>query len=486
MYAVDDGDWPARERGQFFFSVLPPDAGRRFPLDQDSTHWDFTGLDPNVIRFDQTYAREWTYNVPRPRYAVWIGDTWTVNPKLTLNLGVRYDVAPGDFTAPGVMETDVVIDNGLYVTNAGYRNNLRDFNNVAPRVGFAWNVTGSGNFVIRGGTGLFYGHIGGNPSWDQQLWNGQRVIFNSYQNDRQPGFLDDPTRGVTEEQILSGAVPLAPQSLSVLAHDIQTPYSWQTILGFQKRLTDVMGFDADLVYKRGYHFETQNDPNLFYDPATGLSRNPLQFGRPRNDYGPFRLIGTDASSEYLALVTAANRRYRNNYQYGITYTLMFFDNGSGLGGAGYGNTYINPFDINYNWGRAASFQRHTLRANSIVNLKWNILLATIFQYGSGTYSGISTGVNLLGGPGANRFRRDGTFIPVNTFHGDPVQSLDFRVSKEFRIGPRLRVTGIAEVFNIYNYKRYSYNLVETSAVFKQRNASAGPPRTGQLAFRVAF
>jgi hypothetical protein len=48
------------------------------------------------------------------------------------------------------------------------------------------------------------------------------------------------------------------------------------------------------------------------------------------------------------------------------------------------------------------------------------------------------------------------------------------------------VTGIAEVFNIYNYKRYSYNLVETSASFQQWNASAGPPRTGQLAFRVQF
>jgi hypothetical protein len=67
-----------------------------------------------------------------------------------------------------------------------------------------------------------------------------------------------------------------------------------------------------------------------------------------------------------------------------------------------------------------------------------------------------------------------------------VQSLDFRVSKDFRIGPRLKVTGIAEVFNIYNYKRYSYNLVETSTSYLQHNASAGPPRTGQLAFRVTF
>jgi hypothetical protein len=486
MYAVDDGDWPARERGQYFFSSLPADAGRRFPLDQDPTHWDFSGLDSTVLRFDQTYAREWIYDVPRPRYALWIGDTWKVNDRLTLNLGVRYDVSPGDFTAPGVRETDVVINNGRNTTNAGYRNNLRDYNNVAPRVGFAWNVTGSGNTVIRGGSGLFYGHVGGNPSWDQQMWNGQRVIFNSYQNDGRPGFFADPTRGISAEDILSGRVPLAPQSLSVLAHDIQTPYSWQTILGFQRRLTEVMSVDADLVYKKGYHFETQNDPNLFFDPATGLSKNPLTFGRPRPDYGPFRLIGTDASSEYLALVTAANRRYRNNYQFGMTYTYMFFDNSSGLGGAGYGNTYINPFDIDYNWGRSATFQRHTFRANSIVNLPWNILLATIFQYGSGNYSNVNTGFNLLGGPGANRFRRDGTFVPVNTFLGDPVQSLDFRVSKEFRIGSRLKVTGMAEVFNIYNYKRYGYNLVETNAAFGRENASAGPPRTGQLAFRVAF
>ena len=45
---------------------------------------------------------------------------------------------------------------------------------------------------------------------------------------------------------------------------------------------------------------------------------------------------------------------------------------------------------------------------------------------------------------------------------------------------------MAEVFNIYNYKRYWSNLVETNAAYGQQNASAGPPRTGQLAFRVAF
>ena len=486
MYAVDDGDWPARQRGQYFFRSLPPDAGRRFPLDQDPTHWDFSGLDSTVLRFDQTYAREWLYNVPRPRYALWIGDTWRLNNRLTLNLGVRYDAAPGDFAPPGVTETDVVINNGKDIVNAGYRNNIKDWNNIAPRVGFAWNVSDQGTLVIRGGTGLFYGHVGGNPSWDQQMWNGQRVIFNSYANDNRPGFIADPTRGVTAEDILSGSVPLAPQSLSVLDHNIQTPYSWQSMLGFQRQMTDVMGVEADLVYKRGYHYETQNDPNYFLDPVTGLARNPSVFGRPRPDYGPFRLIGTDASSEYLALVTAANRRYRGRYQYGVTYTLMLFDNGSGVGGAGYGNTYINPFDINYNWSRSGSFQRHTLRANTIINLPYSLSLAAIFQYGSGTYSSISSGFNLQGGPGANRFRRDGSFIPQNTFKNDDVQSLDVRLSKDLRVWRRMKLTGMLEVFNLYNDTRWSYNLLETSPSFMQINGSSGNPRTMQLAFRASF
>jgi hypothetical protein len=318
------------------------------------------------------------------------------------------------------------------------------------------------------------------------MWNGQRVIFNSYANDNLPGFIADPTRGVTAEDILSGRVPLAPQSLSVLDHNIQTPYSWQSMLGFQRRITDVMGVEADLVYKRGYHYETQNDPNYFYDPVTGLAKNPSVFGRPRPDYGPFRLIGTDASSEYLALVTAANRRYRNRYQYGVTYTLMFFDNGSGVGGAGYGNTYINPFDINYNWSRSGSFQRHTLRANTIINLPYSLSLAAIFQYGSGTYSSISSGFNLQGGPGSNRFRRDGTFIPQNTFKNDDVQSLDMRLSKELRVWRGVRLTGMLEVFNLYNDTRWSYNLLETSPNFMQINGSNGNPRTMQLAFRASF
>jgi len=485
---IDDGDWPARSRGQWFFSRLPADAARRFPLDQwnDPASMDFSGLDSIAIRFDQTYSRDWKYRVPRPTYAAWIGDTWTLHDRLTLNLGVRYDLAWGDFAPPGVQETELIINNGLFSENVGYRNDLRDVNNVAPRVGFNWQPTGSGNFAIRGGTGLFYAHVGANPAFDQQLWNGQKVIFNSYANDGRPGFIADPTRGVTADDILSGRVPLAPQSISVIAHDIQAPYSWQSMLGFQRQLTEVMGFDADLIYTRGYAEETQRDPNLFYDPATGLPKNPTTFGRPRPDFGPIRLLQTNGRSDYLALATSLMRRYRNNFQLGMTYTVMFFKHDMGVGESGYNNSLINPFDIEYNWARSGSFQRHTLRANGIWNLPWAFTIAGLFRYGSGTYTNINTGFNPLGGTGSNRFRGDLSFVPRNTFKQDPVQTFDVRVSKDFALGRGIKLSGIAEIFNIYNYARYSYNLIETSRLFQQRQSSSSDPRSVQLAFRLAF
>jgi len=485
LIGIDDGDWPARSRGQWFFSRLPADANRRFPLDQDAKSWDLSGLDSTAIRFDQTYASDFTYNVPRKTYAAWVGDTWALSPRLTLNLGVRYDLAWGDFAPPDVKETDVLINNGKFVENAGYRIDIRDRNNFAPRIGFAWNATGAGNLVIRGGTGIFYSGIGANPAFDMQLWNGQRVIFNSYANDGKPGFVADPTRGVTADDILSGRVPLAPQSVSVIDPIVETPRMWQSMIGFQKQLGSVTGFEANLVYQRGYHEESVRDPNVSYDPATGWPKHPVTFGRPRPDYGPIRLIGTSGRSEYLALPASFTRRYRDNFQLSTTYTLMFYKDDAGLGGSGYGNDLLNPFDINYNWGRANDFARHTLRANGIWNLPLGLNLSGLFRYQSGNFSTFNSGLDPLGGYGRNRLRADLSFIPRNTFETEGTQSLDLRLAKDFSVGRGVKLTGIAEVFNVYGDTRTTYDLRENARTFMQVSNITGI-RTGQLAFRLSF
>ena len=137
------------------------------------------------------------------------------------------------------------------------------------------------------------------------------------------------------------------------------------------------------------------------------------------------------------------------------------------------------------WARASDFQRHTVRLNGIWNLPWSLSLAGSFQYGSGNFSNVTTNVDPLA-LGANRIRRDLSIIPRNAFAGDPYQTFDLRLSKDIALMNGIKLTGIAEVFNIYNYARYSYNTLETSAAFGTPNGSGGNPRTGQLAFKVSF
>jgi hypothetical protein len=486
----DYGWWPARSRGQFFFSSLPPDIGRRIPLDSwlEPSRWDLSGLDPLVLRFDQNYARgdDWNVLVPRPTWALWIGDTWAINSRLTLTLGARYDLAWGDTaTTDQVTETQVIINNGLFSQDVGFKN-VRDVNNVAPRVGFTWKPAERNDFVIRGGSGIFYGQVtnlGNNQQWSS------KIFTNSYVNDRRPGFLQDPTRGVSGDDIEAGRVPLPPQSPIPISEDFIWPYTWQSMLGFQKQLNDVTAFDADVVHYKGYNEDSQRDANLFFDAATGFNRHPNQFGRPNPAYGPIIIRESKGRSDYLGLATSFTRRYRDNWQAGLTYTLMFYKNDTCAGSSGYGCVPNNSFNLDADWARSNDFQRHTLRANAIYHLPWDISAAGSFFAGSGNYFNVTSGVNPYGGTDT-RVRRDLSIIPRNSFKGEPLYKLDLRFSKEVRLVGDVRLTGIAEVFNVFNQRNFgSYNTLETSPSFgrpTQNLENAYLPRIWQLAFRLGF
>jgi hypothetical protein len=478
----DTGYWPARARGQFFFSSIPADIGRRFPIDawNDPSRWDLTGLDSLVLRFDQyslAPGGDWDILVPRPTYATWLGDVWSVNDRLTLNMGLRYDLSWGDLAPPGVTERDIIINNGKFTENVGFKNGMRDLNNIAPRVGFSYKA--SDTMVVRGGSGMFYGNTSSTQALEMQQFSLTRIRTNSYANDRLPGFLQNPTRGV---------VANTPQSPAVIAHDFVFPYTVQTMIGMQKQLSGVMAFDADLVHWRGYNEDTQRDPNLFYDPATGFNVHPSR-GRPNPDFGPIILRESKGRSDYLALASSFTRRYANNFQAGLTYTLMFYKHDTAAGGSGYGATPNNPFNLDDEWARAGDFQRHTLRANGIFQLPYDISIAGSLFVGSGNYSNVTSGFDAYGS-GGNRVRRDFSIIPRNSFKGDPLKKVDLRFSKDVRFPGGVRVSGIAEVFNVFNNANFgSYNTLETSTTFgapRQSLNSAYLPRVWQLAFKVAF
>ena len=84
-------------------------------------------------------------------YAFFGQDDWRVTPRLTLNLGLRYEYEklPQPFSA--------LINPALPQT----ANRPSDKNNFGPRIGFAWDVKGDGKTSIRGGYGIYYGRING-------------------------------------------------------------------------------------------------------------------------------------------------------------------------------------------------------------------------------------------------------------------------------------------------------------------------------------
>jgi hypothetical protein len=504
----DTGEWHLAERGVFNFRANPSDLDARFPTNaaDNPAAWNIQGLDAFATNFLQNTGN-WNVDIPRPTYAVWLGDNWRVNSALTLNLGIRYDLDQRATDPPDTTNTRVFAP----LNGPLFKSGIHDNNNVAPRAGFAWNIGGKNDLVIRGGSGLYYGTIISNITFSQQSF-GNRIIVNSFNNDNRPGWVLNPTRNFTEEQIRSGAVPQAPR---VIAHDFQFPVDWQSSIGFQKQITKVLGFEMDLTHWREYNRSRAHDLNVVVDPATGY---PAAGVVADPAWGPILWLESHGKADYLALANGITRRFANKFQAGLTYTLMLYAHDN-QPTSSFGPNADNPLNIDdpSEWVRSQEFQRSTLHANGIWAPGWGMTFSGAYQYGSGNYYSTSVGGNPFGKNRAalgltNRLylgatpavinatfagdRYDGPTtlnpgdrVPRNALRGDPIHKVDVRVTKSVKVRG-VQLQGIAEVFNVFNHANYgAYNAVVTSPTFgvpQQNNANTYRPRTGQLAFRIGF
>jgi hypothetical protein len=500
--------WSLNRRGTYVFSTRPSDAEleRRFPASawDNPAAWDISGLEPYLQRFDINFNPDYLIDIPRPTLALWYGDNWRITNDLSVNIGVRYDVDWGATDPPFVTPTVIMIDNGRESGDFGYKTGIRDLNNVAPRVGFAYNVGGKNDLVIRGGTGFYYNTPVSNVTYSHQYFN-RSVAASLTPNG--PGFMEDPTRGVTADDYLSGRV-FVTQAPRIIASNYKDPYSWQSSIGFQKQLGSVMAFDVDLTTLEERNQVRGRDPNLFYDPVTGYNKDPNIFGRPNPSYAQIQWMESTGKTETMLLASSFTRRFKKNFQGGVTYTRTLRKNDNTTG---FGIQANNQFDLDGDWSQSSDFQRDTIRANGIFNLPWRVTLASSFFYGSGSHYNASLTGKPYNKPGTNRLnlgapivipaaildRWEGPAVidtgavwPRNALRGLPLHKVDVRVSKNVKITSGLKIDLLAEMFNLFNWENYGgYTTQLDSVNFGKPVASSGnayAPRSGQLGLRMEF
>ncbi len=510
---VDGGEWHLLERGEFIFNERPADLERRFPQECASNPgcWDVSGLDPTVARFNQNVGN-WVIDIPRPTVAFWVGDTWRASDRLVLNFGVRYDLDWGALAPPGndIMTPFAGPSAGRSAGDSLYKWDIRDTNNFAPRGGFAYDVGGGGDLVIRGGSGLYHTISVSNVTFSQQSFNGQRILVNSFPNDGMPGFLQDPTRGVTPQQILNGEVPVPSQAPRTIAHNFAMPYTWQSSIGFQKQLGLLWGFETDLLYWKEYNTPRATDPNQILNPETGYTLDIGQNGRLDPKFTTIRYIESTGEQDYLALSSGLRRRFGDNFQINMTHTVMFFKHDDTEGWFNFPN---NTFDPGAEWATSLDFQRNTFRINGVYQLPFDFTLSGAYFYGSGNRFPTSVGGRPYGKTASrnrlnlgdpiqvnpdmlSRFDGPSTIgsgpgneAPRNALMGEALHKVDLRLTKSLVLGG-VRASVIAEVFNLLNHENYgAYNGTIDSSSFgepRQVTSTAYGPRAAQFAFRIEY
>jgi hypothetical protein len=477
---------------------VPANIEELFPVWNDISTWNLAAISPIVRSYTLGVGQMKQY-APLHSVSGWVQDDWQVSSKLTLNLGVRYDLMEG------VYAEDVELEPFL----KGGRPN--DTNNWAPRAGAAYAL--NDRTVIRGGAGRFFQDPGSHTAYWTKL--GAYALHPQILNDGRPDFAANPFNGPipTFEEVEATLCTVARtptclrRSLGTFAAPYnEIPYSNQASVGVQRQLGASMSVEADYVYTGLRAQNVSFNVNLAYDPVTGVNYPFTNINkRPYPDWASVTNRLSIGESNYHGLQLAFTKRMMDHWQASATYLYAAqwdLQNAPVPVGCDYVTT-LNAAGqpvcdvpvpnlhetIRDEWYRNGD-QRHRASFNGIWDAWKGVQLSGTFLWGDSGYATPTSGVDaLLTGGGAGRVRANGTVIPRNSFDLPGYSRTDLRASKRFDVG-RAKVEGIVEVFNVFNHENYqSYVLNESNSRYGQPEPSvnmAFQPRMVQLGFRATF
>jgi len=483
-------------------------------------------------------------------FALFLQDDFKVSSRLTLNLGVRWDIqtpitdpldrfltfvpgrqskvvpsAPAGLLFPG----DDGIGRGIIST---------DFNNFSPRLGISWDPFGDGKTAIRAAAGIFYGSISGNQ-WNSSSDNQPFAIRQQF-NDVYS--LSDPYRlqpgGVAPfPYSYSPSAPrfIFPSAIVGISLDYQLPYTYQMNFSVQRQLRRDISFTASYVNNLTHRIPAIQDVNYPVLTSNATTGN-VNARRPYlpNTLSSIGLTKSILNSAYHGLQITGEKRMSKNFSVKGFYTF-----GKGLD---YINTQASTQQQATDWtnialdrGRANNDRTHSATMSGIWSTGrlrsaptairyiaggWSV--AAIGSFRSGTPLGITNGADvnldgqnndrpdLVGDPrlDADRPRNEvvamwfnpaafartnsasrnfaGT-APRNFLDGPGLKIVDMTIAREFPITEGTRLQFRGEATNALNLVNLSNpGTAANNAANFGRITTARPMRQVQLGLKLTF
>jgi hypothetical protein len=452
--------------------------------------------------------RAYAHNVPRyyiqnfgtaashpdtTEYAFFAQDSIRVASRLAVNVGIRWDLQR--FNMAGLQSNPLWADSGRLP---------EDHNNVAPRIGFAWNVAQKRTTVLRGGWGRFYTRIPSIYTASVETDNGlaQQHLFLS--NAQAIDAAEFPTYPEPLAKCAAKATEcVAPEwiagklttEMSAFGHEFQMPYVDQGSLSLERDIGGGFAVAGTYLYVHGQHLIRARDANLpdptveeypvysadgstftgqYYQLASfGSWQNSRSFQcsyppclndveRPVPELDSVNVFESAAESIYHGFTLSVRRKMKNGFYFRLGYTYAkAIDNGQDALVAGRPATVQNAALPDGERGLSTTDQRQRLAVSWVYEPKLfhrdRPVLRAMFN--GWKLSGITTvgsgrPVNAHVVGDSNRDGNDGNDrLPGarrNSAVGPDYSTTDVRLTRRLKATERWSLNLLVESFNVFN------------------------------------
>lgn len=418
-----------------------------------------------------------------PNLGLYGQDEWQVNPRFTVNAGLRYDL---EFL----------------------KKITTDKNNLSPRFGLAWSPFASRRTVVRASFGLFYDRVPLRPLANALLSAGNTTNLASIQQLNQ-SLAFGQTGAPAFPNILSSGAPGVRVSFSTMNPQTQNAEAAQASLEIEQQIGPRRSFSIDYQHLRGSHLIASINQNV---PACTAAVDPVNLCRPNHAYQNDSEYSSAADSQYDGLSLSFVQRpvKWGSLRASYTYSKALDDVGEF-----FFSSPINNFNIRQDWGRSDDDQRHRIDFDATLHSSMNpsrtawqrlsrgFQLSGILRYDSALPFTIGSGLNTIqqtsARPCAGLAATDpqctlAEMIGRNTGIGFGSFNFDTRLSRVFPMGERFHLEVIAEMFNALNHPDLlipntifgsGVYPIDPRSTFGQATA-VGAPRQAQLAVRLTF